>query len=262
MGRFIAPEIIMSLTRRDFVRTALVGSALGGGYGPTRKPAFPGLIVRAHQPRNLEFPISELKDAIVPNEQFFVRSHFAAPEINAKTWKLVVEGEVESKLEFAMEDFAKMPVSKLTATIECAGNGRVHLTPPVPGLQWGQGAVGNAVWEGVYLSELLKRVGAKKSAVEVILERHRRGGYQFGSKSPGTIHYARSLPMEKANSNQGSARLQDERRDTANFHGFPLRASWRLVRDGKREMAEADHRHRQAVRRLLSNAGLLVLRPP
>ena len=78
-------------TRRDFVRTALAAPFLAAGLRaeePTRS-GFSGLIVRAHQPRNLEFPLSELKDRIVPNEQFFVRSHFAEPDVDVKAWKRV-----------------------------------------------------------------------------------------------------------------------------------------------------------------------------
>src|SRR5262245_53051651 len=125
----------MSLTRRDFVRTAVAGTFFAG-FSRAEDHPFPGLIVRAHQPRNLEFPVSELKDTIVPNEQFFVRSHFAVPEINVKTWKLKVEGAVEKPLELSIDEIAQLQTSKLTATIECAGNGRVHLVPAAPGLQW------------------------------------------------------------------------------------------------------------------------------
>jgi len=61
-------------TRRDFVRAALAAPFLAGvaRAQDSAKPSFPGLIVRAHEPRNLEFPVSELRDPIVPNEHFFV----------------------------------------------------------------------------------------------------------------------------------------------------------------------------------------------
>lgn len=213
----------MSLTRRDFVRTALA-APLFAGWTLAEEHPFPGLIVRAHQPRNLEFPVSELKDAIVPNEHFFVRSHFAVPEMNAKTWKLKVEGAVEKPLELTIEEFAKLPATKLTATIECAGNGRVHLVPPVPGLQWGQGGVGNAVWEGIPLGEILERAGAKKSAVDVVLEGADEGAINSDPKSPGTIHFARSVPIEKAKSDQVVLAHKMNGQTLPLSHGFPLRA--------------------------------------
>ena len=155
----------MTLTRRDFARATITGSVLASLAG-AEEPAFPGLTVRAYQPRNLEFPLSALKDAIVPDEQFFVRSHFAVPEINVKTWKLKVEGAVDKPFELSMDDVVKLPANKLTATLECAGNGRVYIVPAVGGVQWGQGreqrrvgrrfALGNSGTSRCQRSQLLK----------------------------------------------------------------------------------------------------------
>ncbi|MBO0700972.1 MAG: molybdopterin-dependent oxidoreductase, partial [Zavarzinella sp.] len=162
----------MTPTRRDFVRAALAAPFLTAGLRAQEAigSPFPGLIVRAHEPRNLEFPVSELRDPIIPNEQFFVRSHFAVPPVDVKSWRLKVEGAVERPFELTYEELTKLRSRRLTATLECAGNGRVHLTPPVPGLQWGQGAVGNAEWSGVPLAAVLDKAGLKNTAVEVILE--------------------------------------------------------------------------------------------
>jgi len=216
----------MPLTRRDFVRTALAAPlALSGvrAQDPA-KPAFPGLIVRAHEPRNLEFPVSELRDAIIPSEHFFVRSHFAVPQIDEKTWRLKVEGAVDNPLELSLEDIKKLPSNSLTATIECAGNGRVHLTPPVPGLQWGQGAVGNAKWEGVPLAAILDKAGAKNSAVEVVLEGADTGQVNTDPRSPGVIHFARSLPINKAKKDEVLLAHSINGEPLTPAHGFPFRA--------------------------------------
>jgi DMSO/TMAO reductase YedYZ molybdopterin-dependent catalytic subunit len=216
----------MPLTRRDFVRTALATPlALAGARAEDApKSAFPGLIVRAHEPRNLEFPVSELRDAIIPTEHFFVRSHFAVPQIDEKTWRLKVEGAVDKPHELSLEDIKKLPSSSLTATIECAGNGRVHLTPPVPGLQWGQGAVGNAKWDGVPLAAILDKAGAKNSAVEVILEGADTGQVNTDPRSPGTIHFARSLPIDKAKKDEVLLAHSMNGEPLTPAHGFPLRA--------------------------------------
>ena len=89
--------------RRDLLRGAIAlpfaqalggrGAAPGADDGDLRQP---GLISRQRHPDNLEFPSSTL-DAdrfLTPNEQFYVRTHFEVPEIEAKTWGLKVEGEV------------------------------------------------------------------------------------------------------------------------------------------------------------------------
>lgn len=216
----------MTPTRRDFVRTALAAPLFAAGLraDESARPGFPGLIVRAHEPRNLEFPLSELKDPIVPNEQFFVRSHFAVPEVDVKSWKLKVEGAVEKPFELSHEELTRLPTRTLTATLECAGNGRVHLTPPVPGLQWGQGAVGNAEWGGVPLAAILERAGVKNGAVEVILEGADKGQVNLDPKSPGPIHFARSVPIEKAKSDSVLLAHKMNGEALPLSHGHPLRA--------------------------------------
>lgn len=214
----------MTPTRRDFLHTALAVPFLArGAFGEDPTP-FPGLIVRAHEPRNLEFPLAALRDSIVPNEQFFVRSHFAVPEVNVKEWRLKVEGAVEKPLELTYEDLTKLPARKLTATLECAGNGRVHITPPVPGVQWGQGAVGNAEWTGVPLAALLTKAGLKDAAAEVLLEGTDKGQINTDPKSPGPIHFARSLPLEKAKKDEVLLAYRMNGEPLPASHGYPLRA--------------------------------------
>jgi hypothetical protein len=45
----------------------------------------PGLVVRQKSPLNLEFQFAFLSDWLTPCDQFFVRSHFSAPELNETT---------------------------------------------------------------------------------------------------------------------------------------------------------------------------------
>jgi DMSO/TMAO reductase YedYZ molybdopterin-dependent catalytic subunit len=216
----------MTPTRRDFVRTALAAPFLAGiawGQDPAKSP-FPGLIVRSHEPRNLEFPVAELRDAIVPNEHFFVRSHFAVPQLDVKTWRLKVEGAVKTPLDLSLDDLKALPTKTLTVTLECAGNGRVHLAPPVPGLQWGQGAVGNADWAGVPLAALLEKAGVKDAAVDVVLEGADRGQVLGPPSSPGPIPFARSVPIQKAKKPEVLLAHAMNGETLPASHGYPLRA--------------------------------------
>lgn len=216
----------MISTRRDFLRASLAAPLLAAGLRAD-EPAtggFPGLIVRSDQPRNLEFPLSALRDPIVPNEQFFVRSHFAVPAVDVKSWRLKVEGAIKNPCELTYEELAKLPTRTLTATIECAGNGRVHLNPGVAGLQWGQGAVGNAEWAGVSLAAVLERAGLKDAAVEVILEGADSGQLGSEPKALGPIQFARSLPISKARSDTVVLATRMNGKTLPATHGYPLRA--------------------------------------
>jgi DMSO/TMAO reductase YedYZ molybdopterin-dependent catalytic subunit len=187
------------------------------------RPSHGGLIVRQSDPLNLESPFGALDSFITRNEDFFVRCHFSIPEIPRDHWRLKIGGEVQRPVEFKWDDLRAMPETTVTATIECAGNGRVFLTPKVDGAQWERGAVGNAVWTGVRLAEVFQRAGLRMSAREVILSGADRGVIESAPKPGGEIHYARSLPVAKA-SHDVLLAWQMNGKELTPAHGFPLRA--------------------------------------
>ena len=186
---------------------------------------YPGLVVRQHEPPNLEFPFESLESFLTPNEQFYVRAHFPVPEITAETWKLSVEGHVESPFEIGYDELTKLPPETNTALLECAGNGRVYLKAPQLGIRWAQGGVSNAEWTGVPLARLLDRARPKSGALEVILEGEDHGAYQEPNpRSPGEVHFARSLPLEKARRPEVLLAWQMNGRPLPVLHGYPVRA--------------------------------------
>ena len=187
------------------------------------KPAQAGMIVRQAEPLNVEMPFGALDHFVTPTEEFFIRCHFPIPEISRDQWRLRISGEVAHAFELNWEELRKMPESSITATIECAGNGRVFLSPKVSGAQWERGAVGNAVWTGVLLKHVLARAAVKPSAVEIILTGTDEGEIEETPRPGGKIHYARSLPLAKACDDVLLA-WQMNGTDLTPAHGFPLRA--------------------------------------
>ena len=216
-----------STSRRDFLRASsalpflLSGSSL---FAHEEDPRFPGLIVRNTEPKNLEFPFSFLKDKITPNEQFFVRSHFAIPVISTEKWSLSVEGAVKQKGTLNYDQLLKLPSTTITATLECAGNGRVFLKPSVGGLQWGMGGISTAKWKGVSLFKLLENAGVKEGAVEILLEGTDKGQINTDPKSPGPIHFGRSIPLSKAIQHGTILAYEMNDRPLPEEHGGPVRA--------------------------------------
>ncbi len=184
---------------------------------------FPGLITREKEPLNLEFPFPTLQDRITPNNQFFIRSHFNIPKIDAASWKLTIGGEVRQEISFSYEDIKKLPVKTVMATIECAGNGRANLVPKVKGLGWEQGGVGTANWTGVPLSVLLDKAGIKSGAVELILEGEDQGTITEEPKSPGVIKFSRSMPISRAQQSDVIIAYQMNGKALSAEHGFPVR---------------------------------------
>jgi len=181
------------------------------------------MIVREKEPVNLEMPFATLKAFITPVEQFYVRCHHPIPQLDARKWRLEIEGDVENPLSMDHAELAAMENRTITTTMECAGNGRAFLEPQRHGAQWEGGAVGTARWTGVPLADLLARAGVRASACEVILIGADLGEIREPPRPEGEIHYSRSLPLDKANGDVLLAMSMNDR-PLEPTHGFPLRA--------------------------------------
>ncbi|MBS1804437.1 MAG: sulfite oxidase [Acidobacteria bacterium] len=181
-----------------------------------------GLIVRENQPTNLESPFDHLNGLITPNHLFYVRNHFPVPLIDGGTHELTVSGAVQRPFAIQFEELRAMPAETRAATMECAGNSRVFLPPPVDGVQWQLGAIGTAEWTGVPLSALLDRAGLNDRACEVVFEGADHGKAKEKPAPHGEIRYARSIPVGKAADVLIAYAMNGE--DLSPEHGYPLRA--------------------------------------
>lgn len=153
------------------------------------------LIVLADRPVQLETPREFFNSAITPNSAFYVRWHLdeIPSSVDLSEWRLRVEGNVERPLTLAMPDLLSKykPVS-VTAVNQCSGNSRSYFQPRVPGGQWGNGAMGNAVWTGVKLRELLDSAGVKKDSVMAQFQGLDRGK---GPEGLGSHAFLKSLEL-------------------------------------------------------------------
>ena len=181
-----------------------------------------GLIIREREPVNLEYPFDQLDAFLTPNDLFYIRSHFKAPRLDAKTYRLAIDGAVKQPFTISYKDLLAMPAVTRPATLECAGNGRIFLVPQVKGAQWQLGAVSTAQWTGVPLSALLDRAGLDPNACEVIFEAADKGTPKEEPVPPGETRYARSISVEKASDALIAYAMNGE--EIPVDHGFPLRA--------------------------------------
>jgi DMSO/TMAO reductase YedYZ molybdopterin-dependent catalytic subunit len=220
------------ISRRSVIRTL---SALPIAYGLGRKAqafqgveapipaAVPGMTIRETEPQNFEPDFAGLNSFLTPNDRFYVRNHFSIPQLDAKTWQLKVEGEVAA-FALSYEELTQMPVQTKAVTIECAGNGRVFLTPKVDGTQWQLGAVGTAEWTGVPLAAVLERAKIAPGSVDVILEGADAGEVSKASRPAKPFHYARSIPIEQARRGGVLLAYKMNGQPLPPAHGFPMRA--------------------------------------
>jgi DMSO/TMAO reductase YedYZ molybdopterin-dependent catalytic subunit len=221
----------MELSRRELLRVAPAAAAgliLKGGRGfadegEQPKTDFSGMIVRMQEPRNLETPPEALIPWKTKNEHFYVRSHFAVPKLDIETYTLKVTGHVENPLSLSFKELLTIPSATKTLLLECAGNGRVFLTPPARGLPWSIGAVGNAEWTGVPLGAVLERAKVKAGAVDVVLA-GKDTGTIADPATPGAIHFDRSVPLAKARRDECILAVWMNGEPLTAAHGAPVRA--------------------------------------
>jgi DMSO/TMAO reductase YedYZ molybdopterin-dependent catalytic subunit len=164
---------------------------------------------------NAETPLELLTDYLTPNRLFFVRSHWLPHPPDQHKWTLSVDGDVATAMQLTLTDLRRMPVTEVTCVLQCAGNGRGLYAPPVPGVQWRYGALGNARWRGVRVRDVLDRAGVKSTAKHL---------HTFGSDDPpkSVPPFHRSIEIDKALDDCILA-WEMNGEPLASAHGAPLR---------------------------------------
>lgn len=116
-------------------------------------------------PFNSEPPMKLLQEAgwITPPALHVVRNHGAVPRLSWEEHRLKVTG-VPKPCELSMDDLASGkvgPVVSIPVTFICAGNRRKeqNMAKKTIGFNWGPAAVGNSVWTGVRLCDVLAYLG-------------------------------------------------------------------------------------------------------
>ncbi len=189
------------VSRRRFMQWAAGGLAyavtvlsLGRGQAE-RAEVVDKLIPRVSRPYDAETPVEAFTSWITPNDSFFVRSHFGPPpleRIDPAHWKLSVGGLVDRALSLSLLDLKQFEEVSVTAVVQCSGNGRAFYQPRAGGIQWRKGAVGNALWTGVRLRDVLAKAGIQTKAKHLHLLGADRPVH------PSTPIFLRSIPLEKA----------------------------------------------------------------
>lgn len=194
--------------------------------GPRERPtttAFPQkgmMILQRTRPPLLETPFDVFDQGVfTPNDRHYVRWHWAVipTEIDVGTFRLAVHGHVERPLSLTLDELLAMPRVELAAVNQCSGNSRGMLDPRVPGAQWGNGAMGNALWAGVRLSHVLDRAGVKSGAQFV-----RFKGLDE-PVVPDAPHFTKSLAVDQARDGEVMIAYAMNGQQLPLLNGFPLR---------------------------------------
>lgn len=183
----------------------------------------PDFVVHTVAPVNAEPPASVLrKEFITPAELFYVRNHGEIPAVDPDTFQLHVNGLVKQEIRLTLQnlrnDFRKHAVM---ATLQCAGNRRDQLmaVAPIPGeVPWQSGAIGNQVWSGVPLRDVLNVAGIGEGAAYVEFM-----GADDVFRKEKNVGFGGSIPIEKALRAEVLLAYEMNGKPLEPTHGFPLR---------------------------------------
>lgn len=119
------------------------------------------------------------------------------PEVDVTEWRLAVDGWVEKPQSLTYETLSTLSQIEAMRTLECISN-------PVGGT-----LIGNTVWQGVRLSDLLERAGVRSGAREI--------------KMSAADGYQTSIPIDLATDPDSLLVFKMNGEPLPVKHGFPAR---------------------------------------
>ena len=181
------------------------------------------LVLLTDRPVQLETPRSFFQTPFTPNGAFYVRWHLdeIPNTVDLAEWRLEITGNVERPAKLTFDQILAMPNPVSIAVVnQCSGNSRSRLQPRVPGGQWGNGAMGNAMWKGPRLKDVLDAAKVKTGSVQVQFQGMDRGK---GPEGHGSYEFKKSLDLSDAVLNDCILAYEMNGEPLPMLNGFPLR---------------------------------------
>jgi DMSO/TMAO reductase YedYZ molybdopterin-dependent catalytic subunit len=108
-------------------------------------------------PAGAELDIPGLASVVTPNASFYrIDTALIVPQVDPADWKLRIYGMVENEVELTWDELLALPLEESVTTLTCVSN------------EVGGDLIGNAVWLGYPIRELLKRVKPTSDADMVL----------------------------------------------------------------------------------------------
>ncbi len=162
----------MGVDRRRFVGGAIgIGSVavFAGGVGRLLQQRFevnsernllslpPVDTPASALPADAQLPLDGLGPFVTPNADFYrIDTALVVPQVSKDSWRLKIDGMVDNPMELTFDDLLARPQIERYITLSCVSN-------PIGG-----DLVGNALWQGVLLRDILEEAGVQPEATQIV----------------------------------------------------------------------------------------------
>ena len=108
-------------------------------------------------PASASLEVEGISPIVTPNEDFYrIDTALVNPRIDVDDWTLRVFGDVDREVTLTYDDLLAMPLFEQYVTIACVSN------------KVGDGLIGNALWTGVDLREVLDMAGVQPAGEQIV----------------------------------------------------------------------------------------------
>lgn len=145
------------------------------------------------------FPnIDDLALEVTPTSDFYqVSKNAFDPQVDVRRWRLEVAGLVENTITFTYDEIKALPSIEQYATLACISN------------EVGGDLIGNALWRGVRLRDVLEKAALKQRVIDIVLR--------------ASDDYTDSIPLDRATADGTLLVYEMNGEPLTPEHGFPVR---------------------------------------
>lgn len=158
--RFLQIAIISSASAVVVgVGTRLLSAATASVTAAREALRLPAPATRVSIPAGAELDVPGISPLFTPNADFYrVDTALTVPEIDPANWSLVIDGMVDERIELTFDDLVGRGLDEYAITMTCVSN------------EVGGSLLGNALWQGIPVRDLLKLAGPSSDADMVLSE--------------------------------------------------------------------------------------------
>ena len=187
-----------STGRRESLRTIVGGVVAVGVATSLGQFVMRGVVYAQEAVAALVAKIQGIPPEVTPvPDHYVVSKNVFNPSVPEKGWQLKITGMVDNEVAFSLADLKALPSVERTSTLTCISN------------QVGGDLIGNSVWTGVYLKDLLQAAGVQAGADELVLR--------------AADNYSDSFPLEAAQREGTIVAYLQNGEPLTRDHGFPAR---------------------------------------